>query len=342
MALNLAEHVENRVEAARGEETHERLRLTVVLLRWDAEEASRASAQLDRRLGALSGIDVHRYLVDNASAAGEVTTGGDGWVHVPGDNRAREFSGLQRGISQAAADGVRTDIWLFANDRFPTWSYRFESHLSSGTVRVAAALPGVVGRVDSYPGPVASFGLQVSPWVNTSFYLVPDEVLRPVGGPVIVGPDEMEEVLPSRWPGPGDPFPPTGPVGAVHAHHIVSFLGHRTDAPHGAHWYRRLDPDEANWAEFRAKVMSVLNEQLFSARAGAAGVPLVDMALAHRLGRLGVDNPAVRAVMARMRVEPESEPWSQTRVLPRLRLDGAALAAASRPRRRRTPVASGS
>lgn len=332
VGLALAERLEAWAGQRARRSPQPPVRLTVVFLQWDGPTARAAFAALDERVTRLAGVEATRLIVDNAATETAVARRADGVIILSGDNSAREFSGWQRGIDHARATGEATDVWLLANDRFNTSPYAFLDKLTAGAVRGADALQAVVGRVDYYPGRVESFGIDVSSWVNTAFFLVPDGVLRRVGGPVLLGPEDVDTIMAPVYPSGSSPFRADGPVGPVHGRYLVAFLGHGPDAPHGARWYRRLEPTEATWPEFRGKVTSILNEQIFSGRARAAGIPLVEMGLAGRLGAMGVGNPAVRAALVRLARRPATEPLRLNRVTSRIGLALRAVASTTMAR----------
>lgn len=333
--MSLARRLEGGVARRGGSGSGSPVRLSVVFVQWGGRTGRAAFAELDRRVSALEGVVVRRVVVDNAATTGGGGVDDQGHVEViPGDNSAREFSGWMQGIAHVCAGTTTTDVWLLANDRFGAWRYPFLELLGGSALQLALARQAILGRIDYYPVPVRSFGLEVSSWVNTSLFVVPDGVLGRLGGPQRVALLELDKVLPGQYPAGPELFRPGGPVGADHARFLTGFLTHAKDAPHGAHWYRRLELSEETWPEFRAKVLSILNEQLFSAAAREAGVPILELGLADRLGAMGVDNPAVRDALDRLEREPEAERQRLCRTTSRIALATRALVhSTARPRR---------
>lgn len=294
-----------RVTAARRWADAAPTRVTLVFLQWDEATGAAAHAALQRRLAGC-GRMLASYVVDNRREGRGLQRRADGVVVLEGDNTAREFSGLQRGIEQARRDGAIPDVWVLANDRYDAYGEGLLPRLSPGTLRVVAELEALAGQVTVARSPLSSFGLDLSRWVKTNLVLTADRALTRIGGPLLVGEDALNEaVAPAHRP--GQPlFRREGPVGDLHARQLTAWLTGAPDPLFPRSWYRSAPVADDSWAELRAKVHSCLNEQVFSGRARALGIPLLPLELAESLGRLGLGNPVVRAELDALAANPDA------------------------------------
>jgi hypothetical protein len=258
--------------------------LAVVFLAWDPERSAEVVRALGLRLDDWTG-PVSWLIVDNSGTGASQLASAPGSV-VSGDNRSQEFSGWEVGVRRARLQPFRPDVWLLANDRCLAYGYPFLEALHTGTGRAVRDLGAISGHIDAYPGPAESFGEDVSWWVTTNFVLLSDRALDSVLPLVQIDEDGLNEVLLRTLIHPDHPFVPHGPIGPAHRQYLTEWLTGADANLLPDHWYRSETLDDESWPRFRAKVQSILNEQLLSARGRRAGVPLLPIRLAARLGQL--------------------------------------------------------
>jgi hypothetical protein len=280
--------------------------LGVVFVGWDEERAGGELAELMQHLAGLRGVDPVVVAVANRAAARpslETVTN----TVITGDNHVREFTGWQRGIDELRDTAGSPNVWLLANDRFRAYGEPYLPHLTVGALATVHAAGGLAGRIDGYPVPVSSFGVQLDWWVATCFLLIADRALSAVGGAVQLQPDQLELCWPEA---PDDPLPEGGPMSAEHAELLLAWL--TTDRPTilDARWYAAepLGPD--SWPRLRAKSLSIVNEQLLSGRAASLGHPLMPLGLARHLGAIGLNTRPGRRALHALRARPQ-QGWSE-------------------------------
>lgn len=304
-------------------------RMAVVMVCWDMERSLVGWDRLATALRRLEGWHVDACLVDNRRTGGGVTDGPHGATVIAGDNSAREFSGYAAGHrylgARVAAGAATPDVWLFVNDRYDAYHDPLR-HLTAGALVTALELDALSGHVDAYPAPVHSFGTDLSSWVATSLVVVPATLLQRLESVLSLTAQQLGGVLHDDYQPQRSPFRDGGPVEAEYATYLVDWL---TDSARptllSMTWYRQMTLSPQTWGEFRAKVLSILNEQLLSARSRALGSPVVSLNLLDRLATLPSGSRSVRAAVHAVRTDPGAalrldRPW------PRLRLAAAALA----------------
>lgn len=281
------------------------LRVTLVFLQWETVSGSAAHAALQHRLSRQA-LQLASYLVDNRHEGQGVQRREDGVVVLEGDNTVREFSGLQRGVDRARQDGAVPDVWVLANDRYDAYGESSLPQLSAATLRVVAELEALAGKVTLAKAPLSSLGLDLSRWVKTNLIVVAERALARIGGPLLLGEDQLDGAVARSYEPGASLFREGGLVGPLHARQLTAWLTGASDPLFPRSWYRGEPVSATSWPDLRAKVHSCLNEQVFSGRARALGIPLLPLELAQTLGRLGVGNPVVRAELDALNADPEA------------------------------------
>lgn len=252
----------DRLRGARGVPT-----VQVVFLAWDPTRSSTALDSLRRRIATSHDVEYRVQRVINGPAMSPL----DGVDDVEGDNSAREFSGWQRGVEAVAK---APDVWLFANDRFPEYSYPYLELLGRRLVETTSTSNAIVGKIDRYPKRTESFGRDVSAWVTTCFFLLPDTLLKTLQGVITISDQRWLEMF-KGVPDADTEWIPRA-AGDRHRQYLLEWLRGRPGALRES-WYGHDDVDSQATPAFRAKLLSILNEQLLSARARQAGGSLMPM-----------------------------------------------------------------
>ncbi len=255
--------------------------------------------------------------------------GEEGFELVSGDNSAREFSGLQRGINHFLASGTPS-CWVLANDRYGLNRESLFPLVDGGTLDAVVATGALAGRINGYPTPSRAFGLTIDSWACSNFLVVSDRSLARLGSLVSVGTAELASVV-NRSVVDGPLLQVNGPLDDTQVSYLTEWLtGVGTTLTN--HWYRHRPATSESWDDLCGKVQSILNEQLLSAKARQAGIPVLPLASAHLLGRFEPTSLTYRLLAGAVKADPR---WS-----PRLLqgLAGRNLAAMRRWRCQRGPL----
>ena len=278
----------------------------VVLLAWDPAAARRAARELASHLGSVASR-ARLVLVDNRGT-GMDWAEEEGFELVSGDNSAREFSGLQRGIDHVLGSGIPS-CWILANDRYD----RYQSHRQSllhlvdgGTLEAVVATGALAGRINGYPTPSKAFSLTIDSWVCSNFLVIAGTSLTRLGDLVTVGTTELASVV-NYSVAEGPLLQADGPLDDAQIEYLTEWLTGVGTALTD-HWYRHRPATADSWDDLCGKVQSVLNEQLLSAKARRAGIPVLPLASAYTLGRFEPTSLSYRLLAASVRALPRQSP----------------------------------
>jgi hypothetical protein len=303
----LATWTAERLERAAGDDG-DRVRSTrrpvgAVLLAWDPAPARRAARELADHLGSVA-PRVRLVLVDNRGT-GMDWAREEGFELVPGDNSAREFSGLQRGINHVLESGIPS-CWILANDRYEPNRESLLPLVDGGTLDAVVATGALAGRINGYPTPSRAFGHTIDSWACSNFLVVADRSLARLGDLVTVGTAELGSVV-NHSVADGPLLQADGPLDETQMGYLTEWLtGDGTALTN--HWYRRRPASPESWDDLCGKVQSILNEQLLSAKARRAGIPVLPLASAHCLGRFEPTSLSYRLLAATVRAHPRRSP----------------------------------
>lgn len=237
-------------------------------------------AALRRTLAtALPGVPARIAIVDN-QLGGDVEIVLDPLTTLlSGDNRAREFSAWERGLtwlrSVNALSSARAVV--LANDTLHrSYGDEWLSGFTDQRTEVALAAGGLLGWVDAYPQPVELFGLSLSRWMRTSLLMTRPETiarLRPLTLPV---PDA------ALFSGdPAAPFRVPSPLSERYRAYLLAWVtGDSSRTPEFPFsWHSAAPLTGEALPNLTGKIRSIVCEHLLSARAQAAGVPFYDIAV---------------------------------------------------------------
>jgi hypothetical protein len=303
----LANWTAERLERAAGD-ADDRIRTTrqpvgVVLLAWDPATARPAAHELASHLGSVA-PEARLVLVDNRGA-GMDWAGDEGFELVTGDNSAREFSGLQRGVDHVLANGT-PPCWILANDRYRPYRESLFPFLDGGTLDAVVATGALAGRINGYPTPSRAFGLTIDCWACSNFLVVAGRSLARLADLVAVGTTELAAVV-NHSVADGPLLRTDGPLDHRENAYLTEWL---TGVGTGLndHWYRHRPATADSWDDLRGKVQSILNEQLLSAKARQARIPVLPITSAYTLGRFEPTSLSYRLLAASVRALPRRSP----------------------------------
>ena len=253
-------------------------RVFAVYLQYGDQHKAAGLGELRRQVNRLFPRSPASFLVvDNAlSAPAEPVVDGDVTV-LAGDNRNREFSGWDRGLTwlRAHREVAPTDVVLLANDTF---------HRSYGTEYLALFRPAavgwalrrnaLVGYLDAFPAPVQAFGRELRSWARTSFVITTAGTLYELL-PLQLG-DVDVQVFSTA---PGQFFRPDAPLSDRYQAYLQTWLFGERAGVDGfqERWHGQAGLTEANAEAMRQKARCIFAEHQLSARARALGVPVVDV-----------------------------------------------------------------
>jgi len=203
---------------------------------------------------------------------------------IGGSNAMREFSAWQSGL---AFIGQRLDGYDFVNlttEAFRALYTAYLDRFNTAMLRLVSCRGAAVGHVDYYNEPVRLFGRQSQAWLRTSFVVLPPAELKMLGPLVSV--TESSEIFSGE---PEAPFRPDAPLSERCREYLLGWLtGDGTGQ--GVEWHSRFALSQETLPQFQNKVISILNEHMFSVRLRAQGCAMVDATwLATCAGKLGRD-----------------------------------------------------
>jgi len=295
-------------------------------LAWDPAAARQAARELASHLGSVA-PGARLVVVDNRGT-GMDWAAEEGFELVSGDNSAREFSGLQRGVDHVLADGIPS-CWILANDRYLPYRRSLFPLVDGGTLDAVVATGALAGRINGYPTPSKAFGLTIESWACSNFLIVAGRSLARLGDLVSVGATELASVV-NHSVAEGPLLQADGPLDDALIGYLTEWLTGEGTALTD-HWYRHRPATADSWDDLCGKVQSILNEQLLSAKARRAEIPVLPLASAYALGRFEQTWLSYRMLAASVRALPQRSP----RLLGGLA--GRNLVAMHRWRQRRLP-----
>lgn len=197
---------------------------------------------------------------------------------ISGDNSVREFSGYDAGITWCTDRfpvESATPI-VVANDTFHrSYGTAYLSLFTEQLVRESLDRRAILGHIDAYPEEAALLGHRFRRWIRTSLFILPYgtcQQLAPLHQTFAPAVFFREDADP-RF------FADDAPLSDAYRRMLRTWLFAPPDAEalFSESWHSKepLSPD--NVARFREKTCSIFCEHLFSARADACGIPLIDI-----------------------------------------------------------------
>ena len=273
--------------------------VAAVMVAWDPVASRRCAHELVARLRRVS-PRARLVVVDNRGVGMEWATE-DGFEIVVGDNSAREFTGLQSGVSHVRRLASPA-VWVLANDRYLTDNEPSLHDLDGGTIDAVVATNAVAGRINCYPTTSRAFGLDIGSWARSNFLVVADDALHQLRPLAVVRENELDSIVgPVRGERPL--LRSGGPLDGRYASYVTEWVtGEGSDL--NQHWYRHQPVSRESWDELTRKVQCILNEQLLSARARDIWIPVLPMHLAHSMGQLDPASAMYRSMVRIIRQRP--------------------------------------
>lgn len=215
-------------------------------------------------------------------------------VIINGDNKCREFSGLQKGVDylRAQVDSItflrwlssqwkqliprclrdgdssekkKYDAILFVNDSFLVYGRMFaDAVLKPEVVAECVERNGIAGIVDKSEELMELDGYNVTEWVRTNCFFMAAPVLNNILSLCSVDDQSINKFIPFE---PSEKyFSPDAPINENLKTHIINWLS--------TGWHSKFDLYE-NWDLFRFKTCAILNEKLLTARISDNGFDVI-------------------------------------------------------------------
>ncbi len=207
---------------------------------------------------------------------------------IGGSNAIREFSAWESGLAFAGQRLADYDFVNLATEAFRSLYTPYLDRFGTEMLRVILCRGAAVGHIDYYNDPILVLGRQSQAWLRTSFVFLPPSELKMLGSLI-----SLAEPVGLFSGDPEAPFRPNAPLSENYRNYLLGWLtGEGTGQ--GVEWHSRftLSHDTLPW--FQNKVVSILNEHMFSIRLRAQGCAMVDATwLATRARKLARDGQAL-------------------------------------------------
>jgi hypothetical protein len=201
-------------------------------------------------------------------------------VLIGGSNVMREFSAWQNGLAFAGARLADYDFVNLATEAFRTLYTAYLDRFSTEMLRRISGRAVAVGHIDYYNQPVLLFGRQSQAWLRTSFVFLPPAEFKMLGSLISV--TDPAEIFSGEAEAP---FLRDAPLSENYRGYLLGWLtGDGTGQ--GVEWHSRFTLSQDTLPQFQNKVVSILNEHMFSIRLRTQGCAMVDATwLAARAGK---------------------------------------------------------
>ncbi len=218
------------------------------------------------------GRGLEMVVVDNAMAADREESRGK-LTRISGDNSVREFTGYERGIAwlKHRRSASPTAPLLVANDTFHrNYGTEYLRGFTRDRARRAMRHGGILAHVDRYPTPVGLGGKRLQAWARTSLLVARfDTITRLLP---LAAPWTDEELF------GGEFFRAEAPLDEVYRQYLATWLFEplRPGLTFRHEWHSKEALTSESRRRLEAKARCILSEHWLSARAAAAGIPLIE------------------------------------------------------------------
>jgi hypothetical protein len=263
--------------------------LALVYVRWSENRGDAPLVALKEHLERVATSPIAVCVVDNRAGIPPIAAQISGLSAIAGHNSEREFSGYDAGIRHIRGCDESPDLWLLTNDRFDAYGLDDLELVNEKTLEVAASVPCSLGHVDHWPAPVDLLGFDVSSWARSNMIIIPERSLRSTGSLVSVDASTFSSLLPDSPPAEGNAANAAlalrQNLGGTWSELTTEWLSGVGSRLH-SHWYEAAPLDQWGSQAFRGKVLSIMNEQLLSARLRQSGTAVIPLPMAATLASL--------------------------------------------------------
>jgi hypothetical protein len=249
--------------------------LHVIYLQTTAQRQEEGLAALNRIIArTFSELEAHILVVDNAITTPHEQRLAANVTLINGDNRCREFTGMDRGIAWLEKQGdVPPDaVMLLSNDTLLRDIAAADFFCLDGPYALSQVDHGrLLGHVDCVAMPMSLFGMSLDHWVRSNYVLCTYGVLRkiaPLGLPF----DDAEIFSAS----PDEFFRPDVRLSRVYQRFLRGFLQGEPNLALWS-WHSASRIHAGNFEAFKLKAKAILSEHYIGAKAKQHGIELADI-----------------------------------------------------------------
>jgi len=249
--------------------------LHVIYLQTTAKRQEESLAALNRIIAqTFPGLEAHILVVDNAITTPHEQRIAANVTLIDGDNRCREFTGMDRGIAwlENRGDVPRDAVILLSNDTLLRDIEAADFFRVDGQYALSQVdQDRLMGHVDCVVMPMSIFGISIDHWVRSNYVLCTYGVLRkiaPLGLPF----DDAEIFSAS----PDEFFHPDVRLSRIYQGFLKGFLQGQPNLALLS-WPSASRFRADNFAAFKLKAKAILCEHYLSAKAKQNGLEFADI-----------------------------------------------------------------
>jgi hypothetical protein len=243
-----------------------------VFLHYGPSSADEGLARLKAELGRLfSRRHVTVVAVENCWTGDVEIEIDETTTRIAGDNRTREFTGYERGLSSILERyNPRDDaVIVFANDTFHrNYGDKYLAWIRKKDIARVRSSGAILGHLDAFPMAVQLGAFEFQSWIRTSFWITRMDTAK------LLVPYAFEEDVTT---GSVEPFfKDSASISENYRDYLRTWLfgeDRRPDYPHVWHSAKPLTLETL--PAMRQKLMCILSEHTLTARARELGVPII-------------------------------------------------------------------
>ena len=241
------------------------------------------------------------------------TTAEPAWIG-PGKRVSSSCPATTRRVNSPVSSGASTMSWPLASPHAGSSPTTVTVSTDSPCCPLSTAAPSTPSWRPA-PSPAGSTGIphlqgrsgsRSTPGPARTSWWSPTGLSHELGDLVTVGTAELASVV-NHSVAEGPLLQADGPLDDTQMGYLTEWLtGVGTALTN--HWYRHRPATAESWDDLCGKVQSILNEQLLSAKARRAGIPVLPLASAYTLGRFEPTSLSYRLLAGAVRAEPRRSP----------------------------------
>ncbi len=247
------------------------MRVLTLLVRTGTAKYPKAESEIDA-IFARQMPEVERTVIvaDNALPPGVVESSGHRTV-IGGDNSVSEFTAFDRALGHAGAGIWSYDLVHVVTEAFNTLYVDYLERFTTPLLSAIAGRPVCCGHIDCFNEPVEAVGFPMQHWIRSCFFFVTPGELKALGSLVSVR--DRSRLFSGD---PAAPFRRDAPVSLTYQRYITDWLT-GADLGQGVKWHSSFTLGADTLPTFERKALSIVNEQLLSARLQALACNVVDV-----------------------------------------------------------------
>jgi len=239
-----------------------KIKLLVLFVQYGEDKYKGSFKKLLGYLEQIRYCETTYYILDNKQENASLDQIEKNVYYCGGDNNLREFSGWQKGLEMIHQLGIQYHLILFCNSSFLVNGRSYlENYARISLLSRSLLLNRVIGRIDSHREPISVLGYDVSRWICTNCFFMPKKVIQTINNIITIDKNALGQFVYKSY----NPavFKPGAPLSNRYKELIIQWLTEK--------WHSHYDITPETWELTKAKIMSILNEALLSARIKEAG-----------------------------------------------------------------------